>query len=55
MVDNFVLSGELRSEPVMLPVQGRPPFKWEEFFVELAKRVKEDKLPEKQEALIADM
>ena len=54
MGDNFVFSGELReAEP--LPVVGRPPYPWEEFHVEVAKRVKEGTLWEKQDAFINDM
>jgi hypothetical protein len=55
MGDNFVFSGELNTEPVMPSVVGRPPYPWDEFYVEVAKRVKEGKLPEKQEAFISDM
>jgi hypothetical protein len=56
MGDNFIFSGELREETEMFPLTGRPPvIKWDEFHVEVAKRVKEDMLPEKKEAFIADM
>jgi len=35
--------------------RGRPEFDWKSFHVEIARRVKEGELPEKQEACIADM
>jgi hypothetical protein len=35
--------------------RGRPPFDWDAFHLEMAKRVHADGLPAKQEALIADM
>jgi hypothetical protein len=51
---NFVWTGSLTTE-VPKRFLGRPPFKWDEFHLEVAKRVKEDRLPSKQEAFIIDM
>jgi hypothetical protein len=55
MGDNFVFSGELSTEPVMPTLKGRPPYPWDEFHVEVAKRVKQGTLWEKQDAFINDM
>ena len=55
MGDNFVFPGELSTEPDMPPLVGRPPYPWDEFHVEVAKRVKEGTLWEKQDAFINDM
>jgi hypothetical protein len=55
MVDNLVWSGELSGQPVMPPAQGRPPLKWDEFHLEVAKRLKKGTLWEKQDAFINDM
>jgi hypothetical protein len=35
--------------------RGRPPLEWDAFHVEMAKRVRAGNLPQKQEALIAEM
>ena len=35
--------------------RGRPSLKWDSFYLELAGRIKNDELPEKQEAFIAEM
>jgi hypothetical protein len=53
--DNFVLSEQLTTEPLMLLPRGRPPLKWDEFHLEVAKILKENKLPLKQEAFIDEM
>jgi hypothetical protein len=53
--DNFVLPEELTTKPLTLPPLGRPPLKWDEFHLEVAKVLKENKLPPKQEAFIGEM
>jgi hypothetical protein len=53
--DNFVLPEKLIIKPLMLPPLGRPPLKWDEFHLEIARILKENKLPPKQEAFIGEM
>jgi hypothetical protein len=52
--DNFVLTRELKTD-IQLPAVGRPPLKWDDFHVEIAKRVQRGELPSKQEAYISEM
>jgi hypothetical protein len=42
-------------EPGTPNLRGRPPLNWDSFHLELAKRINSNALPEKQEALVAEM
>ena len=46
---NFIFLGKtIVSSPEISPVIGRPPLKWDEFNVEITRRILEDALPAKQ-------
>jgi hypothetical protein len=57
----FLVAGQrvakenLEEETLRRKATGRPPFKWDEFHVEIARRLKSTELPAKQEAFIAEM
>ncbi len=53
--DSFVIQDHDGSSVVPDAKRGRPPHNWDEFHLEIAKRLKADSLPKKQEALIAEM
>lgn len=53
--DAFILMGKAENPPTPKKKRGRPPFPWIEFHVEMAKRVRDGKLPSKQESMISDM
>jgi hypothetical protein len=55
IANSLVLSTNGESEPAVKPRRGRPPFDWDAFHLELARRLKKGDLPKKQEALVADM
>jgi len=54
--DTLVMEDQPHTHPqASRRMGGRPAFNWEDFHVEMAKRARSGNLPQKQEALIADM
>jgi hypothetical protein len=55
MANDLVQPPDGDSRPAARAARGRPPLDWTTFHVEVARRIKEDTLPIKQEAGIAEM
>ena len=53
--DALVLGGEKQGRVSSQSRRGRPSFNWDEFHVEVAKRIRDTGLPAKREAFIAEM
>jgi hypothetical protein len=54
--DSFVLlDDEGNTQDAPASRVGRPPYRWEEFYIEIARQIQNGTLPEKQEAMISAM
>lgn len=51
----YLLDNDATPKAMKFSKRGRPSFDWDSFYLEITDRVKKDDLPDKQEALIAEM